>query len=62
MEREESKSESPQHTTGFYEGAINNYSIIVRIISNIEDGMLVTHIPRIIVEESFFDAVQDHGR
>ena len=55
MEREESKSESPHHTTGFYEGAINNYSIIVRIINNIQDGLLVTHIPGIIVEESFFD-------
>ncbi|EFK97560.1 hypothetical protein LDC_0400, partial [sediment metagenome] len=39
----------------FYERAINNYSIIMRIMSNVEEDMLVSYIPKVFVEESFFD-------
>jgi signal transduction histidine kinase len=40
----------------FYERAVNNYSIIMRILNffNDEDG-LVTSVPKIFVEESLFD-------
>ena len=65
MRREELKSESLQQQWDFYERAINNYSIIMRIMSSVEDGLLVSNIPKAFVEESFFDMckimVDDNG-
>jgi two-component system cell cycle sensor histidine kinase/response regulator CckA len=65
MTREELKSDSLQHQWDFYERAINNYSIIMRIMSSVEDGLLVSNIPKAFVEESFFDMckimVDDNG-
>ena len=39
----------------FYERTINNYSIIMRIMSSAEEDLLVSNVPRVFVEESFFD-------
>jgi signal transduction histidine kinase len=39
----------------FYERTINNYSIIMRIMQSAEEDLLISHVPRIFVEESFFD-------
>ena len=65
MRREEIKSESLQHQRDFYERAINNYSIIMRIMSSVEDGLLISNIPKAFVVESFFDMckilVEDNG-
>jgi PAS domain-containing protein len=65
MRREELKSESLQQHWDFYERAIDNYSIIMRIMSSVEDGLLVSNIPKAFVEESFFDMckimVDDNG-
>jgi len=55
MKREELKSESLKYQWNFYERAINNYSIIMRIMNSVEDDLLVSHIPKVFVEESFFD-------
>ena len=41
MKREELKSESINLQWNFYERAINNYSIIMRIMSSVEDDLLV---------------------
>jgi hypothetical protein len=65
MKREELQSESINRQWNFYERAINNYSIIMRIMSSVEDDLLVTHIPKVFVEESFFDVckimLEDNG-
>ena len=55
MKREELQSESINLQWNFYERAINNYSIIMRIMSSVEDDLLVNYIPKVFVEESFFD-------
>jgi len=55
MKREELKVESINSQWNFYERTINNYSIIMRIMSSVENDMLVTNIPKVFVEESFFD-------
>ena len=55
MKREELKSESLNLQWNFYERAINNYSIIMRIMSSVEDDLLVSYMPKVFVEESFFD-------
>ena len=55
MKREELQSESINLQWNFYERAINNYSIIMRIMSSVEDDLLVDYIPKVFVEESFFD-------
>ncbi len=55
MRKEELKSGSLQQQWDFYERAINNYSIIMRIMSSVEDDLLVSNIPKAFVEESFFD-------
>ena len=55
MKREELQSESINLQWNFYERAINNYSIIMRIMSSVEDDLLVSYIPKVFVEESFFD-------
>jgi signal transduction histidine kinase len=55
MKREELQSESVNLQWNFYERAINNYSIIMRIMSSVEDDLLVNSIPKVFVEESFFD-------
>lgn len=55
MNSEDLKSESLSHQWNFYERAINNYSIIMRIMSSVEDDLLVDYIPKVFVEESFFD-------
>jgi signal transduction histidine kinase/ActR/RegA family two-component response regulator len=65
MKREEMQSESINRQWNFYERAINNYSIIMRIMSSVEDDLLVTHMPKVFVEESFFDVckimLEDNG-
>jgi signal transduction histidine kinase len=65
MKREELQSESINRQWNFYERAINNYSIIMRIMSSVEDDLLVTHMPKVFVEESFFDVckimLEDNG-
>jgi len=65
MKREELKSESINLQWNFYERAINNYSIIMRIMSSVEDDLLVNSIPKVFVEESFFDVckimVEENG-
>jgi len=55
MKREELKIESINNQWNFYERTINNYSIIMRIMNSVENDMLVTNIPKVFVEESFFD-------
>jgi len=55
MKREELQTESIRLQWNFYERAINNYSIIMKILGSVEDNLLVTHIPKVFVEESFFD-------
>jgi signal transduction histidine kinase/ActR/RegA family two-component response regulator len=59
------QSESINRQWNFYERAINNYSIIMRIMSSVEDDLLVTHMPKVFVEESFFDVckimLEDNG-
>jgi len=56
MERDNLKSESINFQWNFYERAINNYSIIMRMLHYVEeeDG-LIHNIPRIMVEGSIFD-------
>lgn len=55
MDNEDLKSESLNHQWSFYERAINNYSIIMRIMSSVEDDLLIDYVPKVFVEESFFD-------
>ena len=55
MKRDELQSETINLQWNFFERAINNYSIIMKIMSNVEDDMLVNNIPKVFVEESFFD-------
>jgi PAS domain-containing protein len=55
MKREELKVESINNQWNFYERTINNYSIIMRIMSSVENDMLVTNMPKVFVEESYFD-------
>lgn len=55
MKQEELKNESIKLQWNFYERAINNYSIIMRIMSSVEEDALVSNIPKVFVEESFFD-------
>src|SRR5512133_316037 len=55
MKSEDLKSESLNHQWSFYERAINNYSIIMRIMSSVEDDLLIDYVPKVFVEESFFD-------
>ncbi|HVN95443.1 MAG TPA: response regulator [Syntrophorhabdaceae bacterium] len=65
MKREELQSESIKLQWNFYERAINNYSIIMRIMSSVEDDLLISYIPKVFVEESFFDVckimIDDNG-
>ena len=50
------KSESLKAQWNFYERAVNNYSIIMRIMNSIDNSeSLVRNMPKIFVEESFFD-------
>lgn len=55
MKWEDLQTESMKLQWNFYERTINNYSIIMRIMSSAEEDMLISHVPRIFVEESFFD-------
>lgn len=56
MRHSDLKSESLKVQWNFYERAVNNYSIIMRIMNSIDNGEgLVRHMPKIFVEESFFD-------
>lgn len=49
-------SNSVNFQWNFFERTINNYSIIMRIMNCVEEGDgLVENIPRVFVEESFFD-------
>jgi nitrogen-specific signal transduction histidine kinase len=56
MERDNLKSESINFQWNFYERAINNYSIIMRMLHYVEEeDSLINNIPRILVEGSSFD-------
>jgi signal transduction histidine kinase len=56
MTPEELKTESINFQWDFFERAINNYSIIMRILGCIEEeGGLITGMPQVFVEESLFD-------
>lgn len=55
MKREDLQNESMRLQWNFYERAINNYSIIMRIMSGVEEDALASYIPKVFVEESFFD-------
>jgi nitrogen-specific signal transduction histidine kinase/CheY-like chemotaxis protein len=56
MRRDELKSESLKLQWNFYERAVNNYSIIMRIMNGIDNSEgLVKRMPKVFVEESFFD-------
>ncbi len=55
MKKDDLHTESLNLQWNFYERAINNYSIIMRIMNSVEDDLLVSHIPKVFVEESFFD-------
>jgi nitrogen-specific signal transduction histidine kinase/ActR/RegA family two-component response regulator len=56
MKNDEMKSESITFQWDFYERAINNYSIIMRILNYFEEeDSLITRIPKVFVEESIFD-------
>jgi signal transduction histidine kinase/CheY-like chemotaxis protein len=56
MRRGELKSESLKVQWNFYERTVNNYSIIMRIMNGIDSSeSLIRHIPKVFVEESFFD-------
>lgn len=55
MRRKDLQTESMKFQWNFYERAINNYSIIMRIMSSVEEDLLVSNVPRVFVEESFFD-------
>jgi signal transduction histidine kinase/CheY-like chemotaxis protein len=56
MLRDDLRSESISFQWDFYERAINNYSIIMRMLSCFEEeDSLVSQIPKTFVEESLFD-------
>jgi nitrogen-specific signal transduction histidine kinase len=56
MESNELRSESVSFQWDFYERAVNNYSIIMRILNCFADeDQLVTRVPAIFVQESLFD-------
>jgi len=56
MRRGDLKSESLKVQWNFYERAVNNYSIIMRIMNGIDSSEgLIKRIPKVFVEESFFD-------
>jgi len=49
------RSESLKVGWNFYQRAVDNYSIIVRIMELEERDLLISEAPRILIEESFFD-------
>jgi nitrogen-specific signal transduction histidine kinase len=56
MARDSLKSDSINFQWSFYERAINNYSIIMRMLHFVEEeDSLIHNIPRILVEGSIFD-------
>ena len=56
MRHEDLRSESISFQWDFYERAINNYSIIMRMLSYFEEeDSLISRIPKAFVEESLFD-------
>ncbi len=55
MKLKDIHTESMKLQWNFYERTINNYSIIMRIMQSAEEDLLISHVPRIFVEESFFD-------
>lgn len=56
MRQEDLRSESISFQWDFYERAINNYSIIMRMLSCFEEeDSLISRIPKAFVEESLFD-------
>jgi len=55
MKWKDIQTESMKLQWNFYERTINNYSIIMRIMQSAEEDLLISHVPRIFVEESFFD-------
>jgi len=55
MKLKDIHTESMKLQWNFYERTINNYSIIMRIMQSAEEDLLISHVPRVFVEESFFD-------
>ena len=56
MRHDDLRSESISFQWDFYERAINNYSIIMRMLSYFEEeDSLISKIPKAFVEESLFD-------
>jgi two-component system, cell cycle sensor histidine kinase and response regulator CckA len=56
MKQDEMKTESISFQWDFYERAINNYSIIMRILNYFEEEeSLIARVPKVFVEESIFD-------
>ena len=55
MKLKDIHTESMKLQWNFYERTINNYSIIMRIMQSAEKDLLISHVPRVFVEESFFD-------
>lgn len=55
MKLKDMHTESMKLQWNFYERTINNYSIIMRIMQSAEEDLLISHVPRVFVEESFFD-------
>jgi nitrogen-specific signal transduction histidine kinase len=56
MRQDDLRSESISFQWDFYERAINNYSIIMRMLSCFEEeDSLISRIPKVFVEESLFD-------
>jgi len=55
MKLKDIHTESMKLQWNFYERTINNYSIIMRIMQSAEEDLLISDVPRVFVEESFFD-------
>jgi two-component system, cell cycle sensor histidine kinase and response regulator CckA len=59
MKRTNLRADSLRFQWNFYERAIGNYSILVKMFQYIEDGDgLVAHLPKAFVEETVFDMCQ----
>ena len=56
MDHDDLKSESISFQWDFYERALNNYSIIMRMLDYFEEEeSLISKLPKTFVEESLFD-------
>jgi len=55
MKLKDIHTESMELQWNFYERTINNNSIIMSIMQSAEEDLLISDVPRVFVEESFFD-------